>query len=78
MNDRRTSGPAFGTLGSTVVFVTVPLRNTGSSYVLDLPELNGVASATGPFESVPVTRSGIATSFASDAGSNVKVVIRAS
>jgi hypothetical protein len=73
-----TSSYGFGTLGSTVVFVTVPLRNTGSSCVLALPEVIGVASATGPFESVPVTRSGIATSLASDAGGNVQVVIRSS
>jgi hypothetical protein len=73
-----TSGYGFGTIGSTVVFLTLPLRNTGSSCLLGLPEMIGVAPATGPFTSVPVTRSGIATSWAADSGAGPRVMIAAS
>ena len=68
----------FGTLGSTVVFVTVPLRNRGASCVLDLPEMIGVAAATGPFHTVPVTKSGTVTAWASESGQSLPIVIGAS
>jgi len=68
----------FGTLGSTVVFVTIPLRNAGPSCVLDLPGAIGVAGASGPFETVPVDKAGTATSWASGSGQSLPIVIRAS
>lgn len=68
----------FGTLGSTVVFVTVPLRNTGASCVLNLPAIIGVAAATGPFRSVPVIRPGPVTAWASESGQSLPMVIGAS
>jgi len=68
----------FGTLGSTVVFVTVPLHNVGASCLLDLPEMIGVAAATGPFHAVPVTKGGTATAWASESGQSLPIVIGAS
>jgi BNR/Asp-box repeat len=68
----------FGTLGTTVVFVTQPLRNAGGSCVLDLPEMIGVAAATGPFHSVPVSKAGTATAWASGSGQSLPIVIGAS
>jgi len=68
----------FGTLGSTVVFVTVPLRNTGASCVLNLPGRIGVAGASGPFHAVPVIKAGTATAWASESGQSLPIVIGAS
>lgn len=73
-----THGYGFGTLGSTVVFVTVPLRNAGGNCVLELPEMIGVAAATGPFHAVPVIRTGTATAWASESGQSLPIVIGAS
>jgi hypothetical protein len=67
----------YGTLGSKVMFVTVPLRNTGASCVLNLPAVIGVAAATGPFQSVPVIRPGPVTSWASESGQSLPMVIGA-
>jgi photosystem II stability/assembly factor-like uncharacterized protein len=68
----------FGALGTTVVFVTQPLRNTGGSCVLDLPGMIGVASATGPFHSVPMLNAGTATSWKIKSGQSFSIVIGAS
>jgi hypothetical protein len=73
-----TSAYAFGTLGTTVVFVTVPLHNAGASCVLDLPEMIGVAAATGPFHPVPVTKAGRVSAWASESGQSLPIVIGAS
>ena len=73
-----TSAYAFGTLGTTVVFVTVPLHNAGASRVLDLPEMIGVAAATGPFHPVPVTKAGRVSAWASESGQSLPIVIGAS
>jgi hypothetical protein len=68
----------FGTLGSTLVFVTVPLRNTGRSCVLDLPATVGVAGASGPFYAVPLTNSGRVTAWSSETGQSLPLVLGAS
>jgi hypothetical protein len=68
----------FGTLGSTVVFVTVPLRNIGSNCVLDLPAMIGVAAAIGPFHSVPVIKPGPVIAWASETGQSLPMVMGAS
>jgi hypothetical protein len=68
----------FGTLGSTVVFVTVPLRNTGASCVLNLPAIIAVATATGSFHNVPVIRPDRVTAWASESGQSLPMVIGAS
>jgi hypothetical protein len=73
-----TYGYGFGTIGSTMVFVTVPLRNTGSSCVLDLPAAIGVAGSTGPFHAAPVIKAGTATAWASESGQSLPIVIGAS
>jgi hypothetical protein len=73
-----TSSYGFGMLGSTVVFVTVPLHNAGASCVLDLPEVIGVAAATGPFHAAPVSKPGPASAWASESGQSLPIVIGAS
>jgi hypothetical protein len=65
----------FGTLGSTVVFVTQPLRNAGGNCVLDLPGMIDVAAATGPFHSIPVRNAGTATSWKIKSGQSLSIVI---
>jgi hypothetical protein len=68
----------YGTAGSTVEFVTQPLRNAGGDCVLRLPTMIGVASATGPFEAVSVENAGTATtSFKIRSGQSLSVVIGA-
>jgi hypothetical protein len=67
----------FPTLGSTVVFATVPVRNTGASCVLALPRVLGVAGQTGPFRAAPVSMAGPVTSWASGAGESLPLVISA-
>ena len=47
-----TYGPGYGAIGTSSVFVTLPLRNVGGDCVLHLPAVIGVASATGQFEAV--------------------------
>jgi hypothetical protein len=59
------------------VYVTQPLRNTGGDCVLDLPGTIGVASATGPFQSVPVVNAGTATTFTIRSGESVSIVLGA-
>jgi hypothetical protein len=48
----------YGTIGTTSVYVTLPLRNVGGDCVLHLPAVIGVAPATGPFEAVSVEDNG--------------------
>lgn len=55
---KATYGYGYGALGTTVVFVTLPLRNVGGDCVLHLPAVIGVASATGPFEAVSALDAG--------------------
>jgi hypothetical protein len=68
----------FGTLSSTVVFVTVPLRNAGPNCLLDLPATVGVAGASGPFHAVSATRTGTVTAWASESGQTLPLVLGAS
>ena len=72
-----TSAPGFGTVGTTSLYVTQPLRNTGSDCVLELPTTIRVASATGPFQSVKVVNAGTATSFTIRSGQSVSIVLGA-
>jgi hypothetical protein len=67
----------FGTFGTTVEFVTQPLRNAGGNCVLRLPEMIGVASASGPFEAVRVENAGTATSYTIHSGQSLSVVLGA-
>ncbi len=48
----------YGAIGSTSVYVTLPLRNTAADCVLQLPATIGVASATGGFEAASVEDNG--------------------
>ncbi len=72
-----TSAPGFGTVGTTSVYVTQPLRNAGGDCVLELPATIRVASATGPFQSVTVVNAGTATSFTIRSGQSVSIVLGA-
>jgi len=72
---KATSDYGFGTLGTTVVFVTQPLRNDGPDCVLKLPETIGVASATGPFRMVGVVNAGTATSYPVKSGESLSIVL---
>jgi hypothetical protein len=73
-----TWGYGYGTIGTTVVFGTVPLRNTGGDCVMRLPSVIGVATATGAFQAVAVRNTGIAISWNSGAGESVPIVLSAS
>jgi hypothetical protein len=55
---KATLSPAYGTLGTTAVFVIQLLRNAGADCVLALPKIIGLAAATGPFEAVRVPNGG--------------------
>jgi hypothetical protein len=67
----------YSTFGSALVFVTVPFRNQGTSCVLALPRAFGVAPAIGPFHAAPAVNAGLATSWASEPGDSMHVVIGA-
>jgi hypothetical protein len=56
-----TYGYGYGSLGTTVVFVTQPLWNVGGDCVRQLPAVIGVAPPTGPFGSVTVIDAGTTT-----------------
>lgn len=75
--DQATSAPGFGTVGTTSVYVTQPLRNTGSDCVLELPPTIMVASATGPFQSVTAVNAGTASSFTIRPGQSASIVLGA-
>jgi hypothetical protein len=68
----------FGTLNTTVVFVTVLLKNAGASCVLALPRTVAVANAIGPFHLVPMSNASPVTSWASGPGESLPLVIGAS
>lgn len=53
----------FSTFDTRVVFVTLPIRNTGADCVLALPKVIGVASASGAFHLVRVVNGATSTSF---------------
>ncbi len=72
-----TSAPGFGTVGTTSVYVTQPVRNGGSDCVLELPATIRVASATGGFQSVTAVNAGTATSFTIRSGESVSIVLGA-
>ncbi len=74
---KATSAPGFGTVGTTSVYVTQPLRNTGGDCVLDLPATIRVASATGAFQPVTVVNAGTGTSFTIRSGQSVSIVLGA-
>lgn len=67
----------YGTIGTSVVFGTLPLRNVGGDCVMRLPSVIGVAAATGPFHAVAVRNTGTATSWASGPGENVQIMLSA-
>ncbi len=74
---KATSAPGLGSVGTTSVFVTQPLRNTGGVCVLGLPRAIRVASASGLFQSVTVVNAGTATSFTIRSGQSVSIVLGA-
>lgn len=55
---KSTYGYGYGTIGTTSVYVTLPLGNVGGDCVLHLPAMIGVAPVTGPFEAVSVEDNG--------------------
>jgi hypothetical protein len=73
-----TWGYGFGTLGTTAVYGTLPLRNIGGACVMQLPAVIGVAAATGPFHAVAVRNTGIATAWSSGSGESVPIMLGAS
>lgn len=72
-----TWGFGYGTIGTTVVFGTQPLRNTGAACVLRLPSTVAVAAASGPFAQVSVAGTGLATSYSLPSGGSVVVGLSA-
>lgn len=74
---KTTSAPGFGTVGTTSLYVTQPLRNAGDTCVLDLPATIMVASATGPFQPVTAVNAGTATSFTIRSGQSLSIVLGA-
>jgi hypothetical protein len=75
---KATWGYGAGTLGTTAVYGTLPLGNTGGACVMALPAVIGVAAATGPFHAVAVRNTGIATAWGSDSGASVPIMLGAS
>jgi hypothetical protein len=73
-----TWGYGYGTLGTTAVYGTLPLRNIGGACVMALPAVIGVATATGPFHAVAVRNTGIATAWGSGSGESVPIMLGAS
>lgn len=71
-----TSGPAFGTIGTTVMYLTQPLRNLGASCLLELPKVIGAVSATGQFVAVHVAETGT-PSFEVGARQSLSLVLSA-
>ncbi len=69
-----TSSYSFSTAGTRAVDVVQPIRNTGAACVLRLPATVGVASATGPFQALPVEGGGEAVDIA--AGQSLSLVVR--
>jgi hypothetical protein len=67
----------FGSFGTTVVFVTQPVRNSSGECVLEVPAMIEVATATGPFEPVPVDNAGTAVSYTVGAGQAISIELRA-
>jgi len=67
----------YGSVGSTVVFVSQQLRNDGGDCVLALPGGVGVATASSPFEYVTVVMSGDRTSESVAAGQQVSIMLQA-
>jgi hypothetical protein len=55
---KATSGYGYGPIGTSVVFVSQPLRNAGDSCILELPKTIGVASVTGSAVAVEAADSG--------------------
>jgi hypothetical protein len=72
-----TSGPGYGALGTSVVFVTQPIRNGGGDCVLELPSAIGVASSDGPFQAVPVRNVDTPTSWKVKTGQSKSIVLGA-
>jgi hypothetical protein len=73
-----TWGYGYGTIGTTVVFGTLPLRNVGGDCVMRLPTVIGVAIATGPFHAVAVRNTfGTASSWGSGSGQSLPIAIQA-
>jgi hypothetical protein len=73
-----TWGYGYGTLGTTAVYGTLPLRNVGGDCVMALPAVIGVANANGPLHAVVVHNTSIVTSWSSGAGDNVPMMLSAS
>jgi hypothetical protein len=73
---KATSTYSFSSFGSRTVDVWQPLRNAGGRCVLRLPTVIAVASATGPFQLVPVENGGNASSFDIKAGQSLNLVLR--
>ena len=71
-----TWGPGYGAIGTTLRFVTIPLRNIGDDCVLHLPAELGVASATGQFQAIGVRGAGTTTATG-DNSPKQSVTIRA-
>ncbi|MGH2406461.1 MAG: hypothetical protein ACRDF7_00090 [Candidatus Limnocylindrales bacterium] len=72
-----TSAYGFGTLGTTSADLTQLLRNTGGSCVMDLPGMIEVASASGPFQAVPVVNVGIVSAYNLGSGDSLAIVLSA-
>jgi hypothetical protein len=72
---RATSQYENSTFFTKSVFVWQPIRNAGDSCELLLPAMIGVASASGPFQSVRVKNGGTEVSFKIRSGQSVSVVL---
>jgi hypothetical protein len=75
---KQTWGYGYGTIGTTVVFGTVPLRNVGADCVMALPTVIGVAAASGPFHAVAVRNTSPVTSWGSGSGQSLPIMLSAS
>ena len=71
------SGYAYGPIGTTVVYVTQPIRNAGASCVMTLPETINVATMAGLFQKIEVRPAGKKTSTDVSAGESLSLELSA-
>jgi hypothetical protein len=72
-----TIAPGYGTLGTSSVYVTQPVRNAGGECLFTVPNTIRVASAAGQFQTVAASNAGTEVAFTIPSGKSVSIVLGA-
>jgi hypothetical protein len=72
-----TAANGFGTLGTTSMFVTQPIHNTGGACRLEVPASIGLAPSSGSFRSVAPENGGTTSGIDLAAGGSASIVVGA-